>query len=703
MPYNPNTGQWEYLNSSQGFDQHPGQRSPQPPTTPPGAYNNPWYDSQLIGQQAQGGSFQPMPYQPDLSGGNGGGMDYANPPYSPDRFGSGGGGGGFGSYNPQGIGATTQPVQNPDIWHTPIGGTFTNEFGQQQAITPISFGPRNGGVGNGGSWFGGSQQAQLYPTGGGSQLSGFNGAGSYGKDPGMNYASGSGSMNPYGANYGISTPVNGFNGNVNAYGQVDHAIGNLGGNGNFSYFGAQGGYPQGYFGDPSTWDAGKRFRLSDPYWSLPMNPDGSQKANPNGPMGGGLTRPGADSVNVNGQQVGLYPASQSQGMQTPTPVPMPGQAAATAINPDAAYPKYDPAFLSQIQSALESRTGPYAGRQPGDYGPTGAPDFVLNPQTQDDWIKRFYFFAANPGALDNPTAPRQVQAAQVPWQQFAKDVYSDANANRSFNELSGVVDDARLQQAQDVFGWQLGPNGLASNDAAVAQATQMKAAHPEYSYQVYARPDGSYGIAARELEAQAQESRGFISPATAARLAAERAAAMQNPHPVSNSYSRSGGGGYSKSGSGSSYGKGGGSGGGGGGGGVSNSLKTAISFGTSAANSLAQALAAQNAQKAKQGPGAGLGIGTHPGQQAPHPVPTSPIPAAGSAVQAAIEAAKRAIAASKLPPPQQQAVVQAPNILNQIIQNAANQSGGGGGNYIVEGQLSPDGSHVWRNGYWQPV
>jgi hypothetical protein len=380
-------------------------------------------------------------------------------------------------------------------------------------------------------------------------------------------------------------------------------------------------------------------------------------------------------------------------MQTPTPVPMPGQATATAVNPDAAYPKYDPAFLSQIQSALESRTGPYAGRQPGDYGPTGAPDFVLNPQTQDDWIKRFYFFAANPGALDNPTAPRQVQAAAqgpvVPWQQFAKDVYSDANANRSFNELSGVVDDARLQQAQDVFGWQLGPNGLASNDAAVAQATQMKAAHPEYSYQVYARPDGSYGIAARELEAQAQQSRGFYAPGMAPQP-------VQTPHPVGNNYSRPSN--YGKTGQGQGQGQvqkqqvqGGG---------VSDSLKTAISFGTSAANSLAQALAAQ---KAKQGSGAGLGIGTHPGQQAPHPVPTTPIPAAGSAVQAAIEAAKRAIAASQLPPPQQQAVVQAPNILNQIIQNAANSAGGGGGGYLVEGQLSPDGSHVWRNGYWQPV
>jgi hypothetical protein len=390
MPFNPNTGQWEYINSSQGFDQHPGLRSPQPPTTPPGAYNNPWYDSQLIGQQAQGGSFQPMPstpQQPDYTGG--GGMDYTNPPYNADRFGSGGSGG-FGSFNPQGIGATTMPV------------------------------------------------------------------------------------------------------------------------------------------DPMGQGAGNLDRF------------------------GGLNRAGVGpgSANFNGQPVSLYPPSQ--GMQTPTPVPMPGQATATAVNPDAAYPKYDPAFLSQIQSALESRTGPYAGRQPGDYGPTGAPDFVLNPQTQDDWIKRFYFFAANPGALDNPTAPRQAQAAQgptVPWQQFAKDVYSDANANRSFNELSGVVDDARLKQAQDVFGWQYGPKGIASNDEAIALATQMKSGNPGFSYQIYKGVDGSYGIAARELDATAQESRGFISPATAARLAAERAAAMQNPHPVGNTY----GGGSKKT----SYGGGG--------------------------------------------------------------------------------------------------------------------------------------------------
>src|SRR4051794_4765659 len=43
----------------------------------------------------------------------------------------------------------------------------------------------------------------------------------------------------------------------------------FGSGGQGGYFGSQGGYPQGYFGDPSTWDAQKQFRLSDPDWSIP--------------------------------------------------------------------------------------------------------------------------------------------------------------------------------------------------------------------------------------------------------------------------------------------------------------------------------------------------------------------------------------------------------------------------------------------------
>jgi hypothetical protein len=119
------------------------------------------------------------------------------------------------------------------------------------------------------------------------------------------------------------------------------------------------------------------------------------------------------------------------------------------------------------QMALEDPNGPYANRQAGDYGPTGAPNFVLNPQTQQDWVDRYNWFGQNQGALLNPTAPHpmQAQAQQgpvVPWQQFKSNVYADTNAQRSFNELSGVVDDARLQQAQDLYGWQNGPMGLAT-------------------------------------------------------------------------------------------------------------------------------------------------------------------------------------------------------------------------------------------------
>jgi hypothetical protein len=360
MPFDSATGQWQDT-PLPGSERNPGQYNPPQPTTPPGAYNNPWYDSQLIGQQAQGGSFQPMPstpQQPDYTGG----MDYTNPPYSPDRF---GGGGGFGSFNPQ---------------------------GQNQPPTPLTL----------------------------------------------------------------------------------------------------------------------------------------NRANPGTAL-------------FNGQPVGLYPPSG--GMQTPAPIPTGGAAMATAVNPDAAYPKFDPAYLAQVQAATESPNGPYAGRQPGDYGPTGAPDFVLNPQGDEQWKQRFYWLAAHPEALSNPTAPRAAQAPAVPWQQFAKDVYSDVNANRSFSELSGVVDDARLQQAQTQFGWQYGPKGIASNDEAIALATQMKSGNPGFSYQIYRGVDGTYGIAARELDQQAQQSRGFYAPGQAPKPA------VQTPHPVGNSYARSGGGG-------GSYGKG---------------------------------------------------------------------------------------------------------------------------------------------------
>jgi hypothetical protein len=265
------------------------------------------------------------------------------------------------------------------------------------------------------------------------------------------------------------------------------------------------------------------------------------------------------SVNMPAPATGFLPTTQPQPtMQTPTQIPVPGGAGAPGpagmVNPDAAFPKYDPAYLAQIQAALESPNGPYAGRQPGDYGPTGAPDFVLNPMGMDQWRNRFYWFAEHPEALSNPTAPRQVQMQAAPQQQFTHDVYSDANANPSFAELSGTVDDTRLKQAQDVFGWQSGPAGIASNEEAVTQANALKGLHPEYSYQVYKYLDGSYGIMARELDQQAQQARDFFAPGQRpAPPPPPPRPTYQTPHKVSASYGSGGG----KS---SSYGKGGGGG-----------------------------------------------------------------------------------------------------------------------------------------------
>jgi hypothetical protein len=260
---------------------------------------------------------------------------------------------------------------------------------------------------------------------------------------------------------------------------------------------------------------------------------------------------------------------QAVAMATPAPV-------ATALAP-APPPPQAPAGgqVPWWQMALEDPNGPYANRQAGDYGPTGAPNFVLNPQTPQDWIDRYYWFGQNQGALLNPTAPHpmQAQAAQgseIPWQQFVDDVHSDAGGHRSFAELSGTVDDGRLQQAQDLYGWQSGPTGIASNVAALAQANALKGAHPEFSYQVYQYADGTYGIMAREKDQQAQQARGFYAPGQRPapppppptpprptyQASSRSGGGYQTPRKVSTSYSS----GKGSSGKGSSYSSGGGGG-----------------------------------------------------------------------------------------------------------------------------------------------
>jgi hypothetical protein len=498
MPYNPNTG--VYDPDPIGYDPMAGGQTQQPGP----AYNNPWYDSQFYGQQNQGGSFQPMPYQPDYTGG----MDYTNPPYNPDVF--GGGSGNFNTFNPQGVGATTQPVQYPDIWHTPIGGTFTNEFGQQQAITPISFGPQNGGVGNGGSWFGG-QQAQLYPAGGGSQLSGFNGAGSYSNDPGMNYASGSGGLSdgwmdvaddiglgPNGALFPAPGGQAGGPARFTDYSQAQQALAYLNGR-----------------------NTGSQYRLQD----LGNGQYGIQSS-VGGGSGGGLTRPGADSVNVNGQQVGLYPQQQQQ---TTASLPTPAGGTSTL-----------PAF----QQALENPNGPYANRQVGDYAPSTAPLNVQNPQTLKDWQDRYYWFEQHQNYLTNPTAPRTQSATNpdytMPWTvpggSFAKNVYADSNAQQSFLELQGVLTPERLQEAQQKYGWQQAVPSVSPDQQSVYKtAIQMANADPNSDYSIV-QTVGGYGILKREngggnvaaMQA-AQSARGFISPAVAiARAQAEAQARQQS-------------------------------------------------------------------------------------------------------------------------------------------------------------------------------
>jgi hypothetical protein len=175
--------------------------------------------------------------------------------------------------------------------------------------------------------------------------------------------------------------------------------------------------------------------------------------------------------------------------------------------------------------------------------------------------------AAAPAPVAAPVAA-PVQAAVAAQPQYKSNVYGDANGHASFAELAGVVDPARLQAAINVYGWQQGPTGIASQQEADAQADALSSAHPEYDYQKVQLADGSYTIMAREQDQKAQVARGYTP------------AGMQQPHPVSSTYSggsggskstykggnfkssyggsSGGGGGGSKSGGGSSGGGGGG-------------------------------------------------------------------------------------------------------------------------------------------------
>jgi hypothetical protein len=117
-------------------------------------------------------------------------------------------------------------------------------------------------------------------------------------------------------------------------------------------------------------------------------------------------------------------------------------------------------------------------------------------------------------------------------------VYADTNAQQSFLELQGVMDQDRLQKAQQLYGWQKAVDGTTTDANAVyAKAIEMAKADPNSDYSIVkvAMPDGSvgYGVLKREngggnvaaMQA-AQSARGFISPAVAIARAQAQAAAQ---------------------------------------------------------------------------------------------------------------------------------------------------------------------------------
>lgn len=171
----------------------------------------------------------------------------------------------------------------------------------------------------------------------------------------------------------------------------------------------------------------------------------------------------------------------------------------------------------QIQRLLEDPNGPYANRKPGDYGPIGSPDYVLNPQNQQQWVERYNWFQQNPTAFTSGyTQPRDLTAQQydyskpgsVPYTAFANNLYADTNAKQGFKELTGTLTPDQLAQTQKMYGWQDAVAGLNGDVNKAYQAADVMArANPGFDFEVVkvGQPDGSvaYSLQKRSQTPQA--------------------------------------------------------------------------------------------------------------------------------------------------------------------------------------------------------
>jgi hypothetical protein len=275
-------------------------------------------------------------------------------------------------------------------------------------------------------------------------------------------------------------------------------------------------------------------------------------------------RPSMSNPQVMGQQ--LYPADNSLAynptqlpmltpdgtpMQTPRPV---GMNSSTARQP---VVDIDPNQETYVRGLLENPNGPYAGRKPGDYGPIGSPDFVLNPTTQQDWVDRYNWFQQNPTAFTTGyTQPRDLPTNQydfskpnsVPYTAFLPNAFGETNAKQNgFRELQGVLNAEQLDAAQKLYGWQPDQGSGASNNPnqAYQRMYQLAAANPAGDYVVIKLDLGKglqYGVVNREQNQAAQQARGFYAPGQRPLPTPP----MQAPRPVNSGYPRSNS--YGKSG-----------------------------------------------------------------------------------------------------------------------------------------------------------
>ena len=197
------------------------------------------------------------------------------------------------------------------------------------------------------------------------------------------------------------------------------------------------------------------------------------------------------------------------------------------------YAGYDHARAGAAQSGEQSILTNYlannknpglpAGNQPSYVPYTSQPTAISSPAATAPAANPTPAVSATTGVGIGGGDPQSAawdysKPNSVPWQAFLNNLFAETNAKQNgFAEVQGVMDATKLQQATDVYGWQVVPNsGNPDANVVYRAAAQAASADPTSDYVVIKTVDANgqpgYGVVKREQNVQAQQARGFYAP-----------------------------------------------------------------------------------------------------------------------------------------------------------------------------------------------